>query len=42
MRNLIVNNRVVSASWAPASYEPSYPAYESGTGFYIYDCPIGG
>ena len=39
MRN--ANNIIVSASWA-ASYEPSYPAYESGKGFYFYDCPIGG
>ena len=32
-----MRNSVLTSSWSsPASYEPSYPAYEHGRGFYFY------
>lgn len=31
-----MRNSVLTASWSsPASYEPSYPAYEHGRGFFV-------
>lgn len=35
-----MNNLIVTSWSSPASYEPSYPAYEQGRGFYILNVNV--
>lgn len=35
-----MRNLVLTSSWSAASYEPSYPAYESVRGFYTQNVKV--